>query len=167
MGCLRGILIFNGSHAKRMAKKRGHFSTLSSHNVRVFWLSFRFFNETLLLETQNVEISMLIASFSSQHFILFAPDSGCFTTKPEWKLENINTVHCQHKHRKSHPCLTPTPSSSSPCAASEFARLSKGSAAAPDRSVVCLCNACSGLPEAGGLRPQPPRFTDIELREQK
>ena len=36
MGCLRGILIFNGSHAKRMAKKRGHFSTLSSHNARFF-----------------------------------------------------------------------------------------------------------------------------------
>ena len=97
MGCLRGILIFNGSHAKRMAKKRGHFSTLSSHNVRFFWLSFRFFSETLLLETQNVGNveALLIASFSSQHFILFDPDSACFTKKPEWKLENINTVHCQ------------------------------------------------------------------------
>ena len=65
-------------------------------------------------------------------------------------------------HRKSHPCLTPTPSSSSPCAASEFARLSKGSAAAPDRSVVCLCNACSGGPEQGGYAPSPPDFVDLE-----
>ena len=152
MGCLRGILIFNGSHAKRMAKKRGHFSTLSSHNVRVFWLSFRFFSETLLLETQNVGNveALLIASFSSQHFILFDPYSACFKNKTGMKIRKYK--HCAlPAHRKSHPWLTPTPSSSSPCAASEFARLSKGSAAAPDRSVVCLCNACSRVPEAGGL----------------
>ena len=159
MGCLRGILIFNGSHAKRMAKKRGHFSTLSSHNVRFLWLSFRFFSETLLLETQNVENveALLIASFSSQHFILFDSDSACFKNKIGMKIRKYK--HCAlPAHRKSHPCLTPTPSSSSPCAASEFARLSKGSAAAPDRSVVCLCNACSGVPEAEGLCSPTPFY---------
>ena len=161
MGCLRGILIFNGSHAKRMAKKRGHFSTLSSHNARFFWLSFRFFSETLLLETQyvgNVE-ALLIASLT-----LYTLWSWLCLFHNETGIKIGKYKHCAlPAHRKSHPCLTPTPSSSSPCAASEFARLSKGSAAAPDRSVVCLCNACSGVPEAGGGAD----FTDIELREQR
>ena len=85
-----------------------------------------------------------------------------FKTKTGMKIRKYK--HCAlPAHRKSHPCLTPTPSSSSLCAASEFARLSKGSAAAPDRSVVCLCNACSGGPEAEGLCPPPPH-TDIELQ---
>ena len=145
MGCLRGILIFNGSHAKRMAKKRGHFSTLSSHNARFFWLSFRFFCETLLLETQNV----------GNVEALLHKETGMKIRKYK---------HCAlPAHRKSHPCLTPTPSSSSPCAASEFARLSKGSAAAPDRSVVCLCNACSGVPEQEGNAPPPlEKATEVE-----
>ena len=93
--------------------------------------------------------------FSSQHFILLDPDSLPVSNKTGIEIRKYK--HCAlPAHRKSHPCLTPTPSSSSPCAASEFARLSKGSAAAPDRSVVCLCNACSGVPEAGGYANPPP-----------
>ena len=91
-----------------------------------------------------------MASVSSQHFYTL-PVSN------KTGMEIRKYKHCAlPAHRKSHPCLTPTPSSSSPCAASEFARLSKGSAAAPDRSVVCLCNACSGVPEQEGNAPPHP-----------
>ena len=145
-------------------QKNGATSVHCHRTMLDFLLSFRFFSGTLLIEIQNVEMPRLCklqAFLVNTFYSLTHNETGMKIRKYK------HCVHCQHKHRKSHPCLTPTPSSSSPCAASEFARLSKGSAAAPDRSVVCLCNACSGLPEAGGLRPQPTRFTDIELREQK
>ena len=60
MGCLRGILIFNGSHAKRMAKKTGPFQYTVIARYQIFLLSFRFFSETLFLEFVNDGIPNII-----------------------------------------------------------------------------------------------------------
>ena len=166
MGCLRGILIFNGSHAKRMAKKRGHFSTLSSHNARFSWLSFRFFSETLL-HTWNSKCrkcrALLIASFYFSNtlysLILTLPVS-------QRKLENTNTVHCQRIGSlilawRLHLLLH------------LHARRPSLHGYQKDPLLLLIGRWCAyamlvqGCRRQGAMLTPPPDFTDIELREQR